>query len=281
MRRLESLAADSTTLQAYLREIAKFPRLTLDQERDLTRRIRERADEHARAVLVEGHLRFVVSYVKRYRNRGVPLLDLIHEGNLGLIEAARRFEPETNGAFITYAMWWVRQSMVHVIAESARAADQPTMSRAGGGPVIPWRAAVEHSPAPQAVLDELDDIDLDGEPLVWPALGDDSLSDRAWVHGSGAEGVARGEILPDPSTQEIDDDVTRDALVNDLEVAMSELDPKERQVMRLRYGLYDDELWTVQQIGERMKLPRERIRQLESRAMQKLRRRKNLRSYLN
>ena len=92
VRRIESLASDSPTLQTYLREIAKFPKLTLDQERELGRRIQQTSDEDALGALVESNLRFVVSYANRYRKLGVPVLDLIHEGNLGLIEAARRFE---------------------------------------------------------------------------------------------------------------------------------------------------------------------------------------------
>src|SRR5262244_233761 len=116
---------DTRALSAYLREIAKLPRLSADEERALGHRIRDERDEEAITRLVEANLRFVVSYAKRYRGLGVSFLDLIHEGNLGLIEAARRFDPGRNVKFITYAVWWVRESMMHVLADQTRAFSFP------------------------------------------------------------------------------------------------------------------------------------------------------------
>ena len=118
MRRIETLAADSATLQTYLREIAKFPKLTQDEERELGRRIQQGADEAALGALVESNLRFVVSYANRYRKLGIPVLDLIHAGNLGLLEGARRFDPDREQPFIVHAAWWVRQSIMHVVSET-------------------------------------------------------------------------------------------------------------------------------------------------------------------
>src|SRR5215204_4907637 len=112
-------------LQAYLRAIAKLPRLTPEEEQDLGRRIQRDNDQNALRRLVEGNLRFVVSYAKRYRGLGVSFLDLIHEGNLGLIEAARRFDPGRNVKFITYAVWWIRESMMHVLSDQTRAFSLP------------------------------------------------------------------------------------------------------------------------------------------------------------
>src|SRR5256714_9343345 len=131
---------DTRALSAYLREIAKLPRLSVDEERSLGARIRHDADQAAVTRLVEANLRFVVSYAKRYRGHGVSFLDLIHEGNLGLIEAARRFDPSRNVKFITYAVWWVRESMMHVLADQTRAFSFPPKlfaalhRRARGGP---------------------------------------------------------------------------------------------------------------------------------------------------
>src|SRR5216110_1396425 len=116
---------DASALGAYLREIAKLPRLTVDEERALGTKIQVDRDEAAMARLVEANLRFVVSYAKRYRGHGVSFLDLIHEGNLGLIEAARRFDPARNVKFITYAVWWVRQSMMHALSDQTRAFSFP------------------------------------------------------------------------------------------------------------------------------------------------------------
>jgi len=116
---------DAGTLAAYLREIAKLPRLSADEERSLGASIQNDQDEAALTRLVEANLRFVVSYAKRYRGLGVSFLDLIHEGNLGLIEAARRFDPARNVKFITYAVWWIREAMMHVLADQTRAFSFP------------------------------------------------------------------------------------------------------------------------------------------------------------
>jgi RNA polymerase sigma factor (sigma-70 family) len=123
IRKFESLAFESPTLHAYLREISNFPSLTPDDERQLGRRVQQHGDEDALARLVQANLRVVVHYAKRFRHLGVPLLDLIHEGNLGLIEAARRFDPSSSVPFHTAALWWIRQAMMHVLSETSRAAE--------------------------------------------------------------------------------------------------------------------------------------------------------------
>lgn len=283
MRRLATLATDSGTLQAYLREIAKFPRLDATQERELGQRI-QLGEEQALTTLVESNLRFVVSYARRYRHLGAPFLDLIHEGNWGIIEAARRFDPDRDGRFVSYAVWWIRQTMLHLLAESAR-----PDSRSSKVPAAAWRlsrqiAALhierEHQPTSQEIADILAISEEETQALMRVRADDRSLGARIWVHGGGAE-VELADTLLARTAHEIDDDPTRDALVQEIETAMEELDPKERAVMRLRYGLHDDEPWTLLQVGERLRVSRDRVRQLEFRAMQKLRRRKSLRSYLN
>jgi RNA polymerase sigma factor (sigma-70 family) len=125
VRKFESLASESATLHAYLREIATFPSLTHDIERELGRRIQEHGDQIALGRLVQANLRMVVGYAKRFRHLGVPLLDLIHEGNLGLIEAARRYDPSRTD-FQSAAIWWIRQSMMHLLSESGRATEPST-----------------------------------------------------------------------------------------------------------------------------------------------------------
>ena len=123
VRKYESLASESATLHAYLREIATFPSLTRDDEQVLGHQIQQHGDQIALGRLVQANLRMVVGYAKRFRHLGVPLLDLIHEGNLGLIEAARRFDPTHPGDFQTAALWWIRQAMMHLLSEAGRTAD--------------------------------------------------------------------------------------------------------------------------------------------------------------
>ena len=126
VRKYESLASESATLHAYLREIATFPALTRDDEQELGRLIHEHGDQVALGRLVQANLFMVVGYAKRFRRLGVPLLDLIHEGNLGLIEAARRFEP-ARADFQASALWWIRQAMMHLLSEAGRT-EHPTTS---------------------------------------------------------------------------------------------------------------------------------------------------------
>lgn len=119
VRKIESLASESTTLHAYLREIATFPQLTPDVEQSLGRQFQQHGDESALDRLVAANLRFVVGYASRFRGLGVPLLELIHAGNLGLMEAARRFDPAEPGTLRAHALWWVRQAVMHALAQSA------------------------------------------------------------------------------------------------------------------------------------------------------------------
>jgi RNA polymerase primary sigma factor len=235
---------DSGTLSAYLREIAKISRLTVDEERALGSRIQHDQDEDALSRLVEANLRFVVAYAKRYRGHGVSFLDLIHEGNLGLIEAARRFDPTRNVKFITYAVWWIRESMMHVLSEQVRAVSFPPK----------LFATLGHGS---------EDVSL-SEPLV----------------GDGREGPALADVLPLDQAP-IEEEIMRQADAHELGEALRDLSGKEREVVRLRYGLEDDEPRTLQEIGDQLHLSRERVRQIEAVAKAKLRRSTRLRSHLN
>jgi RNA polymerase primary sigma factor len=234
MRRVDE-ATDA--LHAYLRAIARLPRVTPEEEHALARRIQESAgaDEEAVKRLVESNLRFVVSYAKRYRTFGVPFLDLIHEGNLGLIEAARRFDAARNVKFITYAVWWVRQAILHLLTGETRAASAASVSL----------------DAPAG--------DPDG-PELWEKL----------------------EQATEPPAETA---LVRRALHDQIRDALKDLDDKERQVVSLRFGLSRrDDPRTLQEIGDRLHLTRERVRQIEARAKDKLRRSRRatgLRSYLN
>jgi RNA polymerase primary sigma factor len=235
---------DSGTLSAYLREIAKLPRLTVDEERALGARIQQHQDDDAIARLVEANLRFVVAYAKRYRGHGVSFLDLIHEGNLGLMEAARRFDPSRNVKFITYAVWWIRESMMHVLSEQMRAVSFP--------------------------------------PKLFATLGhggeDVSLSEP--LSGESKDGPALQDVLPLDQVP-IEEEIMRQTDAHDLTEALRDLNGKEREVVRLRFGLGDDEPRTLQEIGDQLHLSRERVRQIEAMAKAKLRRSTRLRSHLN
>jgi RNA polymerase primary sigma factor len=235
-RRHAITQSDAGTLAAYLREIAKLPRLTVDEERQLGERIRQQGDHAALTRLVECNLQFVVSCAKRYRHLGVPFLDLVHEGNLGLIEAARRFDPSRNVKFITYAVWWIRQSMMQALSDQTRAFSFP-----------PKMFAVLRTSA-----------------------GDVSLSAPIGRSGDG-EIRELGDVLTQEQVAPFEDELIHRADLDELAGALHDLDGKECEVVRLRFGLEDDEPRTLQEIGDRLHLSRERIRQIESRAKEKLR----------
>jgi RNA polymerase primary sigma factor len=280
---------ESDALQAYLRAIARIPRLTTDEERELATRIKEHGDEEALRRLVEGNLRFVVSYAKRYRGLGVPFLDLIHEGNLGLMEAARRFDPDRNVKFITYAVWWIRQAITHALSLQARAFSLPqklsgTAARFGRE-VAELSEQLDRAPTPREIADDLDISEADVDALIRIGASDLSLSDRIAGRRGEGEGVELGELLQQMAVPPVEEEMLQRSMIERVRSALGELEPKEREVMELRFGLdRDGEVRTLQEIGDTLHLSRERIRQIEARAKEKLRRSKRaneLRSYLN
>ena len=170
IRKFESLASESPTLHAYLREISTFPKLTNDTERQLGQKIQQHGDEEALSRLVQANLRVVVGYAKRFRRLGVPLLDLIHEGNLGLIEAARRFDPSQPADFQMTAMWWIRQAMMHLLGETGRAGETTTAGLMAAAVtsrhVEAIRIAIDHAQSAAAGTDVPEPAVTDAEDLA-------------------------------------------------------------------------------------------------------------------
>ncbi|HEX6976262.1 MAG TPA: RNA polymerase sigma factor RpoD/SigA [Vicinamibacterales bacterium] len=274
-------------LHAYLRAIARLPRLTPERERELARRIQQHNDQEALRELVEGNLRFVVSYTKRFRGLGVPFLDLIHEGNLGLMEAARRFDPDRNVKFITYAVWWVRQAVTHALSGQTRAFTLPQklsgVAARFSREVSDLTEQLHRSPTAREIADDLDISEGEVEALIRIGDRDVSLSEHMG-HGE-EDGPELGELLPQVTVPPAEEQLVHRRLHARVHDALGELDDKEREVVELRFGLdRDGELRTLQEVGDILKLSRERVRQIESRAKEKLRRSKRaneLRSYLN
>ena len=285
MRRDAAADSESDALRAYLRAIARLPRLTAAEERELARRIQADGDQEALRRLVEGNLRFVVSYAKRYRGLGVSFLDLIHEGNLGLMEAARRFDPERNVKFITYAVWWIRQALTHALSTQSRAFSVPQKVSGAAArltrEVAELAEQLERQPTSREIAAGSEMSEEEIASLLRLGVRDLSLSDRL---ADDEDGPELGDVLESEGPG-LEEDLMRQSMAEHVRAALNELDEKEREIVELRFGLdRDGEARTLQEIGESLHLSRERIRQIEARAKEKLRRSKRaneLRSYLN
>jgi RNA polymerase primary sigma factor len=275
--------ATGDSLNAYIREIAKFKPLSPEDEKDLGRRIQQ-GDQEALKRLVESNLRFVVSYAKRYRGLGLSFLDLIHEGNLGLMEAAKRFDPERNVKFISYAVWWVRQAIFHALSEHSRVFRLPQKLSGQVSKVERAReglaAELERPPTTEELARKTELSEEQVENLLLASGDDVSLSAAVGEDGS----MEFGDTLEQDTIPSVELEMIRTSFEEQIQAMVAELEEKEREVIRMRFGLDGEEPRTLQEIGEALGLSRERIRQIESKAKEKLRRNREaqgLRGYLN
>ena len=276
-------AATGDSLNAYIREIAKFKPLSGEEERELGRRI-QAGDQEALKRLVEANLRFVVSYTKRYRGLGLSYLDLIHEGSLGLMEAAKRFDPERNVKFISYAVWWVRQAIFHALSEHARVFRLPQKLSGQVSKVENARdrlaAELERPPTTEELAKKTDLSEEQVQALLMASGDDVSLSAAVGDEGS----MELGDTLEQDTIPSVELEMIRSSFEERIQAMVGDLEEKEREVIRMRFGLDGEEPRTLQEIGEALGLSRERIRQIESKAKEKLRRSREaqgLRGYLN
>jgi RNA polymerase primary sigma factor len=264
-------AASADSLNAYIREIAPFKPLSGEEEKELGRRIQQ-GDQAALQKLVESNLRFVVSYAKRYRGLGLSFLDLIHEGTLGLMEAAKRFDPDRNVKFISYAVWWVRQAIFHALSEQTRVFRLPQklsgqISKVGTARTR-LTAELERAPTTEELAERTELTTQEVEELLRVAGDDLSLSTAVGEDGS----LELGDTLEQESVPSVELELIRTSFEEQIRALVAELDEKEAEVIRMRFGLDGEEPRTLQEIGEALGLSRERIRQIESKAKEKLRR---------
>jgi RNA polymerase primary sigma factor len=269
--RKEGRAATGDSLNAYIREIARFSPLSAEEEQKLGRRIQQ-GDQEALQRLVESNLRFVVSYAKRYRGLGLSFLDLIHEGSLGLMEAAKRFDPERNVKFISYAVWWVRQAIFHSLSEQHRVFRLPQKLSGQISKVGTARdrlaAELERPPTTEELAQKTQLTEAEVEHLL--RVGGDDVSLSAAVGEDGT--LELGDTLEQDTIPSVELEMIRSSFEEQIRSLVSELEEKEQDVIRMRFGLDGEEPRTLQEIGEALGLSRERIRQIESKAKEKLRR---------
>jgi RNA polymerase primary sigma factor len=282
-QREESRSGSSESLKKYLKEISRLPRVTAAEERQLGARI-QKGDGKALRKLVEANLRFVVSYAKRYRGCGLSFLDLINEGNIGLIEAAKRFDPGKNVKFITYAVWWVRQAIIHALSDQSGAfrlpQKQANLLYRIGKAQSNLRSELQRTPTSEEIAKKMDVAVGDVNNLL--QVSDENISLSAVIDEE--HDFLLSDKLEQETIPSADMILLKTSLKHLLHNALDELDAKEEKVVRLRFGLDGTDPKTLKEIGEMMNLSRERIRQIEAQALEKLHRShkcQQLRGYLN
>ena len=257
-------------LDQYLQEIGQIALLKPEEEVELARRIKE-GDEAALHKMVRANLRFVVSVAKKYQGQGLTLSDLIYEGNYGLIKAAQRFDETRGCKFISYAVWWVRQSILKALSDHARTVRLPqnrigTLSKMRKASD---RLAQKHGRRPN--IEELaDELEIK-ETKVLEGVQHARRSLSVDAPFSDDNGNSLLDVLPDAEQEAPDEELTAESVKIDVERVLSMLSPREAEITRLYFGLGAERPQTLQALGERFGLTRERVRQIKEKALRKLR----------
>jgi RNA polymerase primary sigma factor len=273
---------ESQSLDKYLQEIGKVNLLTAEQEIELAIKIKK-GDRSALETLTKANLRFVVSVAKQYQNQGLSLGDLINEGNLGLIKAAKRFDETRGFKFISYAVWWIRQSILQALAEQSRIVRLP-LNRVGalnkiGKAYSNLEQEFEREPSANEIAQELD-MEVSEISETLKISGKHVSMDAPFSQGEENRllDVIENDQQPNP-----DFVLMNESLKTEIERALATLSERESEVIKLYFGLNKEHSLTLEEIGDRFNLTRERVRQIKEKAIRRLRhasRSKNLKAYL-
>ena len=262
---------DANILTLYLKDISRIPLLTREEELDLTRRVVE-GDELARKKMIEANLRFVVNVAKKYQNQGLPLIDLINEGNIGLMTALEKFDPDKGYHFISYAVWWIRQSVMKAINEKSRAVRLP-LNRTN--------ELFQIQKAQRSLMNDNSTEDPSAEDIgTLTGFDPDHVNNLLSISRelvsldapvfSEAGSSSIGDFIEDDS-QSPEDFLLDVALKDDINTVLSTLSDREREIIELRFGLVGKIPMSLKEIGEIYNLTKERIRQIEKKALERLR----------
>ncbi|MCK9210589.1 MAG: sigma-70 family RNA polymerase sigma factor [Ignavibacteriaceae bacterium] len=273
---------ESQSLDKYLQEIGKVSLLNPEQEIELAIRIKK-GEQLALEQLTKANLRFVVSVAKQYQNQGLSLGDLINEGNLGLIKAAKRFDETRGFKFISYAVWWIRQSILQALAEQSRIVRLP-LNRVGalnkiGKAYSNLEQEYEREPSAAELATELE-MDVNEVADTLKISGRHVSMDAPFAQG---EDNRLLDVLQNDQHPQPDQTLMTESLKAEIERALSTLTEREAEVIKLYFGLNKEHSLTLEEIGERFNLTRERVRQIKEKAIRRLRhasRSKNLKAYL-
>lgn len=278
----DSFATDDP-VRMYLKEIGKVPLLTPDEEMDLAQRMAD-GDEKAKNRMTEANLRLVVSIAKRYVGRGMQFLDLIQEGNLGLMKAVEKFDYTKGYKFSTYATWWIRQAITRAIADQGRTIRIPVhMVETINKTIRVSRQLLQslgHDPSAEEIAEEMDmPVDKVREILK---IAQEPVSLETPIGEE--EDSHLGDFIPDEDASEPSEAASFSLLREQLEEVLDTLTPREKKVLELRFGIVDGRTRTLEEVGKEFNVTRERIRQIEAKALRKLRhpsRSKKLKDFLN
>lgn len=283
MRQLKiapGITSRELTLNKYLQDISRIPLISVDEEVELAQRIKE-GDQQALDKLVGANLRFVVSVAKQYQNQGLSLPDLIDEGNIGLIKAAKKFDETRGFKFISYAVWWIRQSILQAIAEKSRIVQLP-LNQVGaqnkiGKAVAKFEQEHQRKPSPDELAKILD-VPADKIRTAMRVTGRQVSVDAPF---SEDESNSLLDVMPNEDTPSTDQTLTQESLAKEVNRVLSLLDPREREILKMFFGIGCQEL-TLEEIGAKFDLTRERVRQIKEKAIRRLKGQKSelLKSYL-
>jgi len=273
---------ESKSLDKYLSDISREEMITAEQEVELAKRIKQ-GDQRALEKMVRANLRFVVSVSKQYQNQGLSLPDLINEGNLGLIKAAGRFDETRGFKFISYAVWWIRQSILQALAEQSRIVRLP-LNQVGSLNKInktfsQLEQEFERAPSMDEIADKLE-LTRNKVKETMKVGGRHVSMDAPFKEG---EDHGLIDVLPNNDVPETDNDLVRESLRMEIERSLKSLSERERDVIMLYYGIGAKHEHTLDEIGDKFDLTRERVRQLKEKAIRRLRqhsRSKLLKAYL-
>ena len=272
MRQLKiskSITTRNETLDKYLQEISRAPMITVNEEVELAQRIRQ-GDRAALEKLVRANLRFVVSVAKQYQNQGLSLTDLINEGNIGLIKAAEKFDETRGFKFISYAVWWIRQSILQALAEQSRNIRLPLNQVGLLNKISKESAQFEQLHERRPTADELSDIlDIPSEKIeeAMNHSGSSISMDAPFVEG---EDNSLLDVLPSSDTPTTDRSLMSESLATEIDRALSTLSDREKEILQMLFGIGCQEM-TLEEIGDHFGLTRERVRQVKEKALRHLR----------
>lgn len=274
---------ESQSLDRYFQEIGKVELLTPDDEIDLAVKIRK-GDQAALEKLTKANLRFVVSVAKQYQNQGLPLSDLINEGNLGLIKAAKKFDETKGFKFISYAVWWIRQSILQALGDHSRIVRLP-LNRVGalnkiGKAYNALEQEYERTPNTSELAQELG-MDVNDVAYALEISGRQISMDAPFQGDDNSNNLL--DVMPNEQQPSPDTALMKESLKNEINDALSTLTEREATVIRYYFGLDTDYSLTLEELGEKLNLTRERVRQIKEKAIRRLRhtsRSSNLAAYL-